>query len=127
MEPAIRGIYVADVSGDAELGKYRSMKHCVCVSVGEGRYLLINTLHRELYNDFMIKASDYGFLKGVDRFISCHKPSDFIPAQLIKKVGMLSDADTRTMMKKIQASRFMRQNIKAKILGELLKSFKMPT
>ena len=72
--PAIKGIYIADVSGDPELGRHRSNKHCVCVSVGAGLYLLINTAHRELYNDFPIKASDYAFLFGVDRFISCHKP-----------------------------------------------------
>jgi len=121
--PSARGIYIADVSRDAEVGKYRATKHCVCVSVGEGWYLLINTHHRELYNDFLIKASDYGFLKGVDRFVSCRIPRPFTTAQLIKRVGTLSETDTRTMMKKIKASRFMRQAIKIKILDELSKTF----
>ena len=120
--PATRGIYIADVSGDAEVGKYRSKKHCVCVSVGEGWYLLINTHHRELYNDFMIKASEYGFLNGVDRFISCRIPRPITTGQLIKKVGTLSEADTRTMMEKVKASRFMRNAVKEKILKELLKT-----
>ena len=121
--PAPRGIYIVDVRDDPLLGKHRNTKHCVCVSVGEGRYLLINTHHREMYNDFILKASDYGFLKGVDRFLSCYSPQPFKPAQLVKKVGTLSDADTRVLISKIKTARFIHKLLKAKILDELSKTF----
>jgi len=117
--PAIRGIYHADVSADPELGRHRSRKHCVCVSVGSGLYLLVNTAHRELYNDFQIKASDYAFLSGVDRFISCHKPKEISTSSLIQRVGTLSNTDTRTVIAKIKASRAIPENDKTVIISEL--------
>jgi len=120
--PAARGIYIVDVCDDAVLGKYRKTKHCVCVSVGEGRYLLINTHHRKMYHDFILKASDYDFLKGVDRFLSCYTPQPFTPAQIIKKVGTLSEQDSRILMGKIQTARFIDKILKTKILDELSKT-----
>ena len=120
--PSARGIYIVDVREEAALGKYRKTKHCVCVSVGEGRYLLINTHHRKIYKDFPLKASDYGFLKGVDRFLSCYTPQPFQPAQLIKKVGTLTDADTRVLLSKLKAARYIPNLLKEKILGELSKT-----
>jgi len=123
MTPEVRGIYIVDVRDDAELGKYRETKHGVCVSVGEGRYMLINTHRREEYKDFMLKASDYTFLKGVDRFLSCRNPRPYKPERLIKKVGVLSETDTRVAIQKIISSRFIEKTLKAKILDELSKTF----
>ena len=120
--PEARGIYIVDVRADAELAKYRDTKHCVCVAVGEGWYLLINTHQRKMYNDFILKASDYTFLKGIDRFLSCRHPREYNPAQLIKKVGTLSDSDTRVLMKTIQAAYFMQKAVRIKILNELSKT-----
>ena len=122
--PEARGIYIVDVRGDAELAKYRDTKHCVCVSVGEGWYLLINTHQRKMYEDFMLKASDYAFLKGIDRFLSCRHPRLYNPVKLIKKVGMLSDLDTCVLIGKIQTARFIETTLKEKFLDELSKTLK---
>jgi uncharacterized protein (TIGR02145 family) len=64
--PNISEVFVIDVSGVIE---YRDKKHCVCVSVAFDKYLLINTSHREIYDDFEIKSSDYAFLKLNNRFV----------------------------------------------------------
>jgi hypothetical protein len=120
--PQARGIYVVDVRGDAELAKYRDTKHCVCVAVGEGWYLFINTHQRKMYDDFILKASDYAFLKGIDRFLSCRHPRLYNSVKLIQKVGTLSDPDTRILIQKIQATRFIETTLKEKFLGELSKT-----
>jgi hypothetical protein len=90
------------------------------VSVGTGKYLLINTEHRENYDDFRISASDYGFLNGVDRFLSCSRLFAFGPSKIKQKVGMLSEADTKTVIEKIGASGRIGAADKAVIRAELL-------
>ena len=52
----------------------------------------------------MLSASDYGFLKGTDRFLACHRSREFVPAQLIRDVGTLTVADAETVIAKVGAS-----------------------
>ena len=120
--PLVRRIYIADMRADADIGKHRGTKHCVCVSVSNGMYLLINTSHRDLYNDFQISASDYPFLNGVDRFLSCHKLRMINPRQLIREVGALSQKDTETVIMKITASKTISEGDKAIVMAELRRS-----
>jgi len=122
--PAIRGIYIADVKDQANIGKHRSTKHCVCVSVGCGLYLLINTEHREMYDDFPLKASDYDFLHGVDRFLACRDPKVIKDEKIIRRVGTLSDADAKTVYEKIRASDILQPTIIKQVLSELWASFR---
>jgi len=121
ISPDIKGIYVADVSDTVP---HRNTKHCVCVSVGRGKYLLINTHHRPMYEDFILKASNYGFLNGLDRFLSCSSSHPIKPEKLFEKVGELSDADTKIMYEKIQKSQKIQSDDKKAILSELEKTFK---
>ena len=116
--PETRGVYIVDTAGSVSK---RKTKHCVCVSVGMGWYFLINSASREVFDDFPIKASDYDFLNGDDRYLGCSKMNmrTCAAGQLIKKVGQLSDADTRTVMKKVQQSNTLLNTEKHKILSEL--------
>ena len=124
IEPVVKGVYVADISGDKKLGRHRSTKHCVCVSVGAGKYLLINTHHRDEYDDFQINAENYDFLNGVDRFLSCREPRVIQPEKLLERVGTLSDADTKILYAKIETSKKIRKFDKLDILPELWKTFR---
>ena len=121
IKPVARGVYLADVNG---LVPYRDTKHCVCVSAGGGRYFLVNTLHRDEYNDFPIKASDYAFLKGQDRCIACLQWILIPDERLLRHVGTLSDADAKTVYEKVKASHKIRKSVKKEILDELWKTFK---
>ena len=118
--PSIRGVYLVNVKG---MLKHRDKKHCVCVSVGHEKYLFINTEHRDTYDDFQINAADYDFLEGVDRFVSCFKPTDIPTSRLIQKVGQLNDADAKTVYVKIKESRQIHNKVKEAILAELWKTF----
>jgi len=122
--PVVRGIYIADVKDDTDIGRHRATKHCVCVSVGCGLYLLINTEHREKYDDFLLKASEYDFLNGVDRFLACHDPKVIKDEKLIRRVGTLSDVDAKTMYVKIRASTNIAPVEIKKVLAELWASFR---
>jgi len=73
--------------------EYRDMKWCVCVSVTKNNYLLINTHHRDMYEDFEIKASDYEFLDSIDRFVCYSTVWQFGLNELEAKVGNLSRDD----------------------------------
>ena len=121
IEPSVCGVYSVDTS---DVLTHRSQKYCVCVSVSLGKYLLINTIHRKIYDDFKIRASDYGFLQGTDRFLSCSVFFDFDPPKLKQKVGVLSSADTKTVIEKIMASRTIAAMDKDIVLAELQKTLR---
>ena len=123
--PEIRGIYVLDVRGDKWLGKHRETKHCVCVSVGSGKYLAINTRHNPGYHDFMIHASNYAFLEGEDRFIGCGFLFTLDAAKILRKVGFLNDVDAKTVYDKIRASPNILPADKKVVHSELWESFRM--
>jgi len=122
--PEIRGIYVFDVRGDARLGKYRETKHCVCVSIGGGQYLAINTRHNPGYDDFQIHASSYEFLNGENRYLGCGKLFKLDCGKILRKVGLLNDFDTKIVYEKIRASGSISQAEIKTVLAELWASFK---
>jgi len=114
--PAVRGAYVANVEG---IVPHRKTKHCVCVSVAKGKYMMINTQHGESYDDFLIRASDYDFLMGEDRFLSCVRPFSLSSGRLIRKVGALSVADTHRLADKVIRSKTIPKPDRDTIIGEL--------
>ena len=83
---------------------------------------MINTDHRERYDDFKIHASDYKFLNDEDRFLSCSRLFAIDPADIKKEVGTLNEADTRTLIEKIVASRNIPHDDKKDIIAELSNS-----
>jgi len=119
--PEIKGIYVVDVTGAVP---YRATKHCVCVSVGHDKYITINTESRPEYGEVKINASEYAFLKGVDRHVLCARILTRKPEYLLARVGTLSDADTKNVYLKIQKSAKIHEDDKKAILDELWKTFK---
>ena len=122
--PEIRGIYVFDVRGDVELGKHRDTKHCVCISIGNGQYLAINTRRNPAYNDFQILASNYDFLNGENRFLGCGKLFSLDAGKILRKVGNLNDMDAKTAYEQIRASTHIAEDDKKKVLSELWASFR---
>ena len=116
--PEICSIWLVDVSG---LFPYRNTKQAVCISVAGNRYLVINTEHRQMYDDFCIKSSEYPFLDGTDRYVACSRIHCFEAERLIKKVGSLSLADTKNLVEKIKKSRVIDKLEKNAILPELEK------
>jgi hypothetical protein len=113
---AISDVLIIDVSGEIA---HRSTKHCVCISVLRDRYLLINTNHREIYDDFEVKSSDYRFLEGVDRFVCCFKTYNFNSSRIVKKVGNLNYSDMMKIVNKIQKSKSIDKMEKDAIMQEL--------
>ena len=102
--PEISDVLIIDVSGTVG---HRKTKHCVCISVSRDKYFLINTSHREMYDDFEIKSSDYAFLENVNRFVCCSKMYEFGPDKVIEKVGNLNFGDMAKIIDKIQKSRVL--------------------
>lgn len=98
----------------------RENKHCVCISVSKNAFLVINTLHREIYDDFEISAKDYSFLKNQNRFVSCSKIL-YIQNDKIKtfSLGKLNYKDILKIIDKIQNSKILETSEKYKILTEL--------
>jgi hypothetical protein len=46
-------------------------KYGICVSASNGKYFLINSEHRRMYDDFEINTSEYSFLTKERSFIGC--------------------------------------------------------
>lgn len=114
--PQISDVFIIDVSGKIN---YRNTKHCVCISLSENKYLLVNTNHREMYDDFQIRSSEYDFLGGMDRFISCHRIHEFSFDRIIKKVGNLNYDDIAKIVDKIQKSRTLDKIDKDSVIPDL--------
>jgi len=98
---------------------YRDIKFCVCVSAQTDRYLYINTNHRDMYDDFQIKSSDYEFLNSKDRFVGCVKLHHFDSDKMLNKVGNLNRDDMLKIFNKIQKSENITQTDKDSVMPEL--------
>jgi hypothetical protein len=112
----ISDVLIIDVTGKIN---YRGSKHCVCISVSGDKYFLINTDHREIYDDFEIKSSDYVFLDGTDRFVCCSRMHEFRPDRIIRKVGNLNHCDMARIADKIQKSKVLDKMEKDSVIPEL--------
>ena len=95
-------VFVIDTSKSLD---HRDTKHCVCISLGGDKFFLINTNHREMYDDFKIYADDYPFLNGDNRFISCSLIMHFDSNLINRCVGMLKYADILKIKSKIENSK----------------------
>jgi len=99
--PNITEVFLMDLS---KVLSDRDSKFCVCVSSGNNRYLIINSLSREHYDDFKIEAKDYDFLKH-DSYVSCHKAYILNSELIIKKLGNLNYGDMKKILNKIRNSK----------------------
>ena len=99
--PNISDVVLMDVS---KIMPERATKYCVCISAGDDRYFFINSEHREMYDDFKIKASDYGFLTH-DSHVCCHEAYRLGNELIIRKLGNLNYDDMLRISVKIQNSR----------------------
>jgi len=114
--PQTGGIYVLDVKGAMP---HRTTKHCVCVAVGAGKYIAINSNSRPEYDELKINASDYDFLNGIDRFISCFRTVTRTPDKIISKVGTLSKDDTQKLIYIITKSKTILGDEQKLLLADL--------
>jgi len=108
-----------DVAGVVEC---RSTKHCICISVSNNRFLVINTEHRQIYDDFEIKAKDYPFLKNVNRFVCCSQIYHFDQSRFLNNkipVGQLKYQDIVKIIDKIQKSEILDETDQSAVLLEL--------
>ena len=72
---------------------YRNTKHCICISISNNKYFVINTDHRQMYDDFKINFKDYDFLNNQDRFIACSEMHTITPDRTIENGGKLNIED----------------------------------
>lgn len=112
----IADIFIMDVGGQIE---NRDTKHCVCIAASQNKFFVINTQHRTMYDDFMISAADYDFLKGQDRFVCCSAVYKIPTNKIIRKVGKLKYADMLKLIDKIQNSVILDNTEKSAIIPEL--------
>jgi len=113
--PQISEVYVMDVSEKLE---HRATKHCICISAGNGRYVLINSEHREMYDDFEIKVSDYDFLKQ-DSYVGCAEAIVLEKKRIIKKVGSMKYEDMLKILEKIRKPKHIAKPNRAEMVLEL--------
>lgn len=99
--PNISEVFIIDVSN---ILPHSTTKYCICVSAGSNRYFLINSEHREMYDDFEIKSSNYSFLKK-DSYVGCSETIVLKEEFIIKNVGRLKYDDMRKILEKIQKSK----------------------
>lgn len=99
--PNISDVILMDVS---KVMPERTTKYCVCVSAGNDRYFYINSEHRQIYDDFKIKASDYDFLTH-DSYVGCHEAYRLGKELIIRKLGNLNYDDMLKILDKIQKSK----------------------
>jgi len=114
--PNISDVFIADFSNEIE---HRPRKHCVCVSVSSERYVVINTNHRETYDDFEISSADYDFLESKNRFVSCVKLYGAGSIKLIRHVGNLYREDMIKVADRIQNSDVLDEIEKMSVIPEL--------
>lgn len=112
----IGDVFIVQVGSQIE---HRDTKHVICVATSNNKYIIINTEHREMYDDFSISATEYAFLHGHDRFVACSRIFQFSPDCIIKKVGKLNYADMMKLINKIQNSDVLDNKEKASVLPEL--------
>jgi hypothetical protein len=74
-----------------------------------------------MYDDFMIEAKCYPFLKGTDRYVACHAIHHFPAERMERKVGALTVADMTILTEKIRNSRRISGRERNTILPELEK------
>ena len=84
----------------------RDTKRCICISTGNGKYLFINSHHRDKYDDFKIESSEYSFLNH-DSYVGCSEIIMLKDEHIIKKVGNLKYDDMRKILNKIKNSKFI--------------------
>jgi len=113
--PQISEVYIMNVSEKLE---YRTTKHCICISAGNNRYILINSEHREMYDDFKISVSDYDFLKR-DSYVGC---SEFVVLgreSIIRRVGSMKYNDMLKILEKMREPKHISKPGRTEIALEL--------
>jgi len=113
--PQISEVYVMNVSEKLE---HRTTKHCICISAGNGKYVLINSEHREMYDDFKINASDYDFLKQ-DSYVGCAEAIVLEKERIIRKVGNIKYEDMLKILEKIRGPRHIAKPNRVEMALEL--------
>lgn len=113
--PSISEVILMDVS---KIMPERAEKYCVCISAGDGKYFYINSEHREIYDDFEIKSSDYSFLSR-DSYVSCHKAHVLDNEFIIRKLGNFGYDDMLKILNKIQNSKNINKAESSALIIEL--------
>jgi len=115
--PNISEVFIMDVSS---ILPHRKKKHCICVSAGGNKYFLINSEHREMYDDFKISASNYSFL-GEDKYVGCSEAHELKEEHIIKKCGVIDYDDMAKILDKVKKSKHLDEAIIEIITYELEK------
>ena len=110
----IGGVFIIEVSG---IVPSRDVKAGVCICISGNKYLLINTKHRDMYDDFSIEG--YGFLKGEKRYIACSNSFTIPLGRIKQRVGTLDFKDMMSIIDKIKKSKRLSKADKAVLLPEL--------
>ena len=118
----VSDVNAMDVFGVIEKpGKEKTLeKYCVCISVGKNsdKYFYINSQHREMYDDFGIKASDYDFLEH-DSYIGCSEVQILDKNRFHRKLGTLKHKDMLKILNKIRNSECIPEVEKEVLVSEL--------
>lgn len=114
--PRISEVYLIDVKGQIE---HRKTKYFVCVSVAKDKYLIINSEHREIYDDLEVDSCDYPFFDGKSRFVGCSRLHHFSADKIIKAVGCLYREDMMNIRDKIRDSKVLDKHEKSIVLCQI--------
>ncbi|MDR1812260.1 MAG: hypothetical protein LBQ87_05495 [Candidatus Fibromonas sp.] len=113
--PVISEVMLIDVS---KIMPERAKKYCVCISSDNNKYFVINSNHREMYDDFEIEASNYSFLSH-DSYVCCHKTYILSEEFIVSKLGNINHGDMMKILDKIQNSRRIAEEERDTIALEL--------
>ncbi|MCL2102091.1 MAG: type II toxin-antitoxin system PemK/MazF family toxin [Fibromonadales bacterium] len=81
----------------------RDTKWYICISIGPSKFFIINSERFKLYDDYLIKSSNYNFLKH-DSYVECSEVHILDEKRLIKKLGNLNYDDMKMILHKIKNS-----------------------
>ena len=83
--------------------KNRDTKWYLCVSISHSKYFIINTERFKIYDDYLIKSSNYKFLKH-DSYVECSEIHILDEKRILKKLGNVDYEDMKNILNVIKNS-----------------------
>ena len=94
-------------------------KYGICVSASNGKYFLINSEHRKMYDDFEIDTSEYSFLTKERSFIGCSEAHILDDELIIEKLGNINYGDMQKILGKVRNSKYLIEAERIAIASEI--------
>jgi hypothetical protein len=92
--PQISEVFVVNTK---KIVENRDTKWYICVSVNPNKYFIINSDRFKGYDDYLLKSSNYKFLKH-DSYVECSEVHILDKKRIVKKLGNVDYADMKNIL-----------------------------